>query len=141
MRQNRTVDVYFSITARPTRSGQRVEKEEEATSSEGVLCVLGHGVRLVEDDELEGGPAGLRLRPAEVEALGGGEGEDLLPHNPDAPVVRRVQLTPAMSYLEAKEGGGEVGQTSRTRVRSWAGVKRRRAAARMVVVFPVPGGP
>ena len=97
--------VYFSMTAGAEDGGRHslgvsrgVKHSEMAvahvrrrrgsvstarTSPERVLGILGHGIALVQDDELD---AGAEDPPRARKLL------DLLPHDSDSPVIGRVQL-------------------------------------------------
>jgi len=67
-------------------------------SPQRVLCILGHGIRLIENHQLQIAtsllltPCLLALAQTGVKPLGCDEIDDLLPHHLDPTIVRGIQL-------------------------------------------------
>lgn len=82
-------------------------------ATKGHLSCGGHGIGLVENDELEASQTRSRSRGTEGEdLLGGGKGLDLLAHNVDTTVVGGVQLEHHLAHVGGaidSSGKGENG--------------------------------
>ena len=109
---------------------------ETRTPPKCELGVRGHCISFVQDDELQ---------PFAEQLLGSRKGLDLLPDYVNATVVGCVQLRARKSTndrepQQQRARWCEYARTANTIcLASWP--KIRRAHARIVEVFPVPGGP